>query len=112
MSRLKDPDFKTIILNLLKDLPDYFVEELQHAIGSSDKITLMQILINVAEEELTKLVELYKKQAGKELSEDIGTVTQGSFQEILMCLTRNERLPSLITTDGIQEDSVTTTIVD
>ncbi|CAH8864075.1 unnamed protein product [Trichobilharzia szidati] len=103
MNRLKDPDFKTIILNLLKDLPDYFIEELKHAVGSSDKITLMQILINVAEEELTKLVDLYKEQAGKELSEDIGTVTKGDFQEILLCLSRNERLPSLILTDGIEE---------
>ncbi|CAH8864077.1 unnamed protein product [Trichobilharzia szidati] len=104
MNRLKDSDFKTIMLNLLKDIPDYLIEELQHAVQLKDKTTLMQILVSIIEDELNKLVELYGKQVGRQLSEDIETATQGEFRQILLCAIKNVRLPTPIIINSFGEE--------
>lgn len=77
-----------VIEALMKPLPEYLADEINHAIDGlgSDEKTLVEILCTRSNDQLAKIAEAYEAKYEKPLSEAIEGDTSGNFKRLLVAM--------------------------
>ncbi|XP_077479277.1 annexin A4 [Stigmatopora argus] len=79
---------RSVVLGLLMLAPMYDASELRNAIkgAGTEEACLIDILASRSNDEITTINEVYKKQYGKKLEDDVIGDTSGMFQRVLVSL--------------------------
>ncbi|KAJ8263198.1 hypothetical protein COCON_G00156550 [Conger conger] len=81
-------NFRKVVVGLMMTAPAYDAYELRNAIkgAGTDEACLIEILASRTNEEIKAFTEVYKKEYGDSLEDDICSDTSGMFQRVLVSL--------------------------
>ncbi|KAI1900837.1 hypothetical protein AGOR_G00053970 [Albula goreensis] len=81
-------NFEKVVIGLLMTTPEYDAYELRNAIkgAGTDEACLIEIMASRLPSEIKAFTEIYKKEYGESLEDDICGDTSGMFQRVLVSL--------------------------